>query len=442
MTVQKPIVRVLRVFAQATISIVFIGVGIGIYYWLYETRATPSASDPSTTGRLRLLVSEPLEQPVGRRFRAFGQVRALNSADVPARVSATVAQLHPNYREGATVAAGEALVTLDDSDFKRQATIAQESLRSIEALLTMLSRDETTMQRALELAEEDAALMTADLTRVREALANDAAIAREVDRARANAIASERAVIAARDAFEKIPLRRSALLADQARQQAACELAQLSLERAVIRAPMAGVIQTAELDVGELAAPGVLVARVVDPSVVEIPVLLPAGARSVVRIGDRVTVRADRAAAATVEARVTRIAPEDNATTRTMTVYAEAVGTTELAPGAFVEAEVSAASSDARMVLPRRAVSGGRIIIIRDGNAHNLSVEVEFAFTGTLSPVLPDTEWVVLKNALPPQTLVVLDGSRRIKEGAPVVAVRAGEESIPSDLQPDAPTLK
>ncbi len=436
MTAPKPIVRVLRVVAQGALSLAFIAVGLGIYYWLYETRATPPASDPSATGRLRLLVSEPLEQPVGRRFRAFGQVRALTAADVPARVSATVAQVHANYREGAAVVAGEPLITLDDSDFKRQVTIALESLQSIEAQLALLARDEITMSRALALAEEDAALMTADLERARVAFANDAAIEREVDRARTTAIASERAVINARDAFDKLPLRRAALKADHAKQQAAAELAQLSLERTVIRAPISGIVQTADLDLGELAAPGVLVARVVDPRLVEIPVLLPIGARSVVRVGDRVRVHADRAGAVDVEARVARIAPEDDAKTRSMTVYAEAEGSADLAPGAFVEAEVSAASPDNRMLLPRRAVSGGRIIVIRDGVAHNQPVEVEFACTGNFSPTLVDSEWVVLKHALPPQTLVVLDGSRRIKEGAPVTAVRSGESELPTDLAP------
>ena len=154
MTKQKPIVRVLSFLARAGVSAAFIAAGVGIYAWLYETRAQPPASDPSATGRLRLLVTEPIEQPVGRRFRAFGQARAVNVADVPARVSATVAKIHPNYREGATVAAGEPLVSLDDSDFKRQLTMSDEALRAIDAQLSMLTLDEASLKRALELAKD------------------------------------------------------------------------------------------------------------------------------------------------------------------------------------------------------------------------------------------------------------------------------------------------
>jgi len=60
-------------------------------------------------------------------------------------------------------------------------------------------------------------------------------------------------------------------------------------------------------------------------------------------------------------------------------------------------------------------------------------VEVEFGFSGQLAPTLPDTEWIVLKEPLPTDALVVLDGSRRIREGAPVVPVRTGEVGLKPD---------
>jgi multidrug resistance efflux pump len=426
---------VLSFLLRAGVSVAFIAAGVGIYAWLYNTRPQPPASDPSQTGRLRLLVTEPVEQPVGRRFRAFGQARALNVADVPARVSATVATLHPNYHEGASVASGEPLVTLDDSDFRRQLVMTEEAIKAIDAQLSMLDLDERTLKRSLELAEEESKLTQDDLERVRSAAAQQAAQAREVDRARGAAILAERALVAAREAVNKLPIQRTALTAEKARQQAAREIAQSAVERSVIRSPIAGTIQTAQLDVGELAAPGVLVARVVDPAAIEVPILLPALSREFVAVGDRVVLRADRSGSQPVDARVARIAPEDDPATRTMTVYAEAAGSAQLAPGVFVEAEVASASSEVRTLVPRRAFSGGRIVVVRDGIAHDLAVEVEFAFTGALSPVLPDTEWVVLREPLARGTLVVLDGSRRIREGTPVTAVRPADGTVQSDVQ-------
>ena len=440
MTAPQPRVHILPILTRAVISVAFIAAGVAVFSWLYWTRAQPPASDPSATGRLRLLVSEPLELDVGRRFRAFGQARARNAADVPARVTAPVVKLHPNYREGATVAAGEPLITLDDSDFQRQLSIAEESIKAIDAQLSILDLDRSSLARALELSEEDARLAKDDLDRVRRAAEQDAAVAREVDRARGAAIGAERAVISARDASEKLPFRRTALIADRARQEAARDIAKLSLERSTIVSPLAGVLQVADLDVGEMAAPGVRVARVVDVSEIEIPILLPAGARRFVVVGDRALLRADRAGADPIEARIARIAPEDDSATRTMTVYAEAAGSAELAPGAFLEAEVSARADHPRTVVPRRAVSGGRINTVQDGMVRGFAVVVEFAFTGTpfsvQAPRLPDTEWIVLADPLPAGTLVVLDGSRRLREGAPVTAIRQGAEPSAEFLKP------
>ncbi len=359
-------------------------------------------------------------------------------ADVPARVTATVASVHPNYREGATVAAGDALVSLDTDDFQRQLTMSDEALRGIDARLSMLELDSNSAKRTLELVEEDARLAQVDFERVKAAAAQDAAMAREVDRARGAAIGAERAVMSARVAFNKLPFERSALIAEQARQTAARELARASLERSTIRAPIAGILQLAPLDVGEMAAPGVIVARVVDPTTIEIPILLPALAREFVRVGDMVTLRADRAGSVLVEARITRIAPEDDPATRTMTVFAETPGSSALAPGAFVEAEVAATSTAARTIVPRRAVNGGRIVTVDNGVAHAMAVEVEFAISGALAPELPDTEWLVLKSSLPAATMIVLDGSRRIREGATVEAVRPGAQPATSDVAPQS----
>ena len=425
MDVKQPTIRPLALVARGLVAVAFISAGIAIYLWLYATRPIPPASDPSATGRLRLVVVAPLEKAVGQRFRAYGQSRAMHTADVPSRVSATVALLHPQYREGAAVEIGTPLVSLDNRDFERQVTMAVESLRTIESQIAMLTLDATSLQRTLELANESAALAAVDYSRVREAFTNNAAQSREVDRARAGAIESERQLIAARDALEKLPLRRASLVAEQSRQNAARELAELSLERSTICSPLAGIVQRADLELGENAAPGVLVARIVDPRTIEIPILLPALARAIVQIGDSALVRADRANAQWVEAKITRIAPEDDASTRTMTVYAEALGSDALPPGAFVEAEVSGGSLASRTLVPRRAVNSGRIITVRDGIAHNESAEVEFAVSGQLSPQLPDTEWVVLKHALPAGTRLVLDASRRVPEGAPITPIDA-----------------
>ena len=66
MTAPQPRVHILPILTRAVISVAFIAAGVAVFSWLYWTRAQPPASDPSATGRLRLLVSEPFELDVGR----------------------------------------------------------------------------------------------------------------------------------------------------------------------------------------------------------------------------------------------------------------------------------------------------------------------------------------------------------------------------------------
>jgi multidrug efflux pump subunit AcrA (membrane-fusion protein) len=412
----------LIVLSRIAVCAVLILIALGVSGWLVSTR--PEAGDSGKGDQLRrVTVIEALEAPVGRRLRAYGTARALQSADVPARVSATVAELGERYREGERVAKAEILLRLDDTDFRRQMEIATQAIDGIEAQLALLTVDERTIEESLKLAEADAKIVHADVERAEQALREGAAKEREVDRVRQLSIVADRALLMAREGRDKLTPRRASLNAERARQEASKQLAQDSLDRCLIRSPIDGVLQSAEKEVGEMVAGGTQVARVVDPARLEVPILLPASTRSLVSIGNKVMLKPDRDGAVDVEASVTRISPEDDPTTRTFAVYAELSASPVISPGTFVEAAVLCPHEGNRTVLPRRSVSEGRILVFRDGRVHLTPVEVEFGLTG-LKPQtgLPDSEWLVLRDALPSGSKVVLDASRQIPDGTAIAA--------------------
>jgi HlyD family secretion protein len=384
----------------------------------------PEAAESNRANQLRkATVVEALAMPVGRRIRGYGSARALKSADVPARVSATIDELGPLYREGECVKAGELLVKLDETDFRRQVEMASQSIEAIDAQLAILAVDERTAVEAVRLAEADAAIANAEVRRAEEAARDGAANEREVDRVRQAAIAAERAVIMARESSEKMAPRRASLLADRSRQDAIRRQANDALERCTIRSPMDGILQAAEKEVGEMVAAGTAVARVVDPTRIEVPALLPASARPLIAVGNTVLLSPDRAGAEPIEATLTRVSPEDDPSTRTFAVFIEIAATDAVAPGTFLEVSVVCPAHEPRTVLPRRAVSEGRTYVVRDGRVHVTQVDIEFGLTG-LQPQtgLPDSEWVVLRDALPHGTKVVLDASRQIPDGTAIDA--------------------
>jgi multidrug efflux pump subunit AcrA (membrane-fusion protein) len=385
----------------------------------------PEAAPPP---RIAVLEIAPL--PVERFVRGYGTVRALDSADVPARVAAVVASLGPNYAVGGRVAKGEPLVTLDASDFAEQVTMAEQAIRALDAQSALLDAQERAASQSAELARSDRELAAADLARVEKAAADGAAQPREVDRARQGLLAATRAVVLADDAVAQILPRRQALVAQRAAESARLELARLSAERCVIAAPIAGIVQLAELELGESVAPGATVARIVDPTRLEIPIRIPASMRALAAPGSRavVTTRAD---GASFEARVARVAPEDDPASRTATVFIElAAGdgaSSALAPGAFVESRIAPGGLEPRIVVPRRAIRDEQVAVVESGRVRFQRVTVDYRLTeAPAGAALPDADWAVLSGAaLAPGALVVIDGSRSLAEGQTAEPVRA-----------------
>jgi RND family efflux transporter MFP subunit len=416
----------LMVLSRAVLSIALIAVAVLIAGWLVGTK--PEAAESDAANRLRsVVVVDVIDAPVGRRLRAYGSARALLSADVPARVSATVTGLGERYGEGERVAKDEVLLRLDDTDFRHQLEITRQTIDAVDAQLAILVVDERTIAESLVLAEADARLVRADVERAEAALREGAAKEREVDRLRQALIAADRALVMAREARDKVEPRRLALRAERARLEASREVAQDAVDRSVIRSPMDGVLQHADKEIGEMVAMGAPIARVVDPTRLEVPLLLPASARPLVAVGQPVLLMPDRAGASVIDARVTRVAPEDDAVTRTFAVFAEIEASEAIAPGTFVEASILCDAGAPRTVLPRRSVSEGRVYVVREGRVHITPVEVEFALTG-LKPEtgLPDSEWLVLREPLPTGSKVVLDASRQIPDGTAIAAQPPG----------------
>jgi multidrug efflux pump subunit AcrA (membrane-fusion protein) len=229
--------------------------------------------------------------------------------------------------------------------------------------------------------------------------------------------------------------------------------ARASLERCTIASPISGVLQSFSLEIGENVMPGQPVARVVDDSRVEVPITLPAAARASVKRGDRVRITSSRVPArmrgsdgSEVISAVSRIEPEDDAVSRTMTVYAEVAQSDAtgimLAPGDFAEAIVESPPDGVRTVVPRRSVRAERVLVVREGMLSSMPVKVEYAFRGEVDGMSTgDLEWLVLAEPLPAGTLVVIDGSRTYSPGAlvtPLMDDEPGTAPAPAAGEPAA----
>jgi RND family efflux transporter MFP subunit len=255
-------------------------------------------------------------------------------------------------------------------------------------------------------------------------------------------IAASRAAVVAEDTVAQIAPRRASLAAERAGNASRLELARLSADRCAIAAPIDGVVQMADLEVGESVAAGQKIARIVDPSRIEIPLRIPASSRALAPQGARakVTVRADGRA---FEGVVARVAPEDDPDSRTATVFIEIARNDAqgggLAPGAFVEAKIMAGGSAPRTAVPRRAIRDETIAVVEAGRVRMRRISVDFPFAGTPDGAeLADLDWAVLSDELATGTLVVIDGSRSLVEGQAIepVPVHADAAKAPRTADP------
>jgi RND family efflux transporter MFP subunit len=413
---------------RSVVCLVLIAAGGGVIAALVaskpEAARNPQAAAPQ---RVAVLEIRPLE--IERFVRGYGTARALDSADVPARVGAVVESISPSFAPGARVAKGDTLITLDRSDFLEQVAMADQAIRALDSQAALLDAQERTALASAELARADRDLAATDLDRVEKAAADGAAQPREVDRARQMLIAASRAAVMAEDAAAQIAPRRATLAAERASNQSRLELARLSADRCTIAAPIDGVLQTADLEVGESVTPGQKIARIVNLEKVEIPLRIPASSRALAPVGAKATVTA-RADQRVYEGTVARIAPEDDPASRTATVYIEIAQSADradvLAPGAFVEAKIITGGSAPRIAVPRRAIRDETIAVVESGRVRMRRISVDFPFAGTPDGAeLADLDWAVLSDELAPGTLVVIDGSRSLVEGQAIEPIPA-----------------
>lgn len=419
------------------VGVLFVGVVLSALLLMTAPVTEPAGSSPPPPA---VLVFEAHPVAVQRQWRGYGTAEAMDSADVPVRVTAVVASIPADVLPGAAVQAGQRLVEMDTSDFERQVEIAEQELADLTAQLAMLELERQRLAGQLALDAQDVATWTAEFERVQALVAQGAGKARDVEVAQRSRNAAERARLQAAESLDGLGPRQTQLLARQQAQRAAVRLAQLNLDRCIIRSPLDGVLEAVDVEVGEHLTSGQRAVRVVNLRTIEVPLHLPAAARQSVAVGDRVDLRPTHHGGAQWSARVARIAPEDDPATRSTTVFLELDQTDALvarwphagvllSPGVFVEGTVTTQSVVQQWVVPRRALRAGRILVVDHGMLRSQAVEVAYTIAGQLGTWgLDDREWAVLEQPLQDGQQVVLNGSTTLRIGQAVRPILAGDE--------------
>lgn len=429
----------IRTLTRVVLIVVILAASVGVFVFLQAT-----AGEVEKAGEARAVVRVPVFEAkkveIQRQWSGQGVAEALDTADIPARVTATIDVIDPCVLVGERVEQGQLLFELDPSDFQSQVAQQTQTLASIAAELRLLEVEEASLTDRLEVAEEDAALAKDEAERVSQLFRQNAAGQQDMDRARRQSLATAQTVIQIRENLEKIPARRAQLQARRDAQQAQLKLTQLNLERTKIVSPISGVIAEVDVEVGENVTVGMRLARVVSLKQIEVVINLPSAARQSVSIGNPVQLTSVSDMMRTWQGQVQRIAPVDSQTSRSMKVYVmvnqadaiqryldgdTAVTSGILSPGTFLTGIVTSAAVEQRFVVPARAIRAGKVHVIADGLIETRELKPLYNVEMSLPAIgLPDEQWVVVDDeGLSPGQLITVNMSTTILDGEQVDAV-------------------
>lgn len=413
--------RIISLFVRAGVAAMIILIAGGIFSVLMSMRVDPERNPSESNGiPVRTLTTTAVSVP--RVWEGYGTVRAMNSSTVSAQLLARVIDRPEEIEAGLELTEGQLIVRLDSADAISRVQAAEASIASFQAQLDNTDAQEERLREQIQHAQEERDIDARNLDRVREAAQGGAGTDADIDSSISALRRSERVLAALEQQIEVLPARRDEIRALQSNARASLALAQEDLERATIVSPMDGILQDVYVEEGELLNVGNQVARIVDLTKLEIPLRMPISSAATVREGDLVDLRSDGPVDTRWQGAVSRIAPEADPASRTMTVFVEVtqdpsrLGLSEavLLPGQFVIGRVETSERSPRVIVPRRAVSADRVMVVGTGEQNGnrvvpTDIRVSHYINGRFESIDPDeTEWAVVESGLDQGELIIV----------------------------------
>ena len=354
--------------------------------------ATPGAPPVSVAAAVQRTVTD-IEEFTGR-------LEAPRSVEVRPRIGGTIDKVH--FRDGARVAQGAMLFTIDPKPFQAELARAQSQLSA---------------------ARSRAALATSELARAKKLLDAKAVSAQEFDQLTSGAATSSADISAA---------------------EAAVRVAQLNLGYTSVRAPMAGQLSRAIITEGNLVNDQSVLTTLVATQTVYayfdgseqtfLRLRKGAGGQQLVRMG-----LADEAGFPH-EGKIDFVDNQLNPQTgsiRMRGVFDNARG--QFTPGLFARLQLVGGAPYPAVMTPDRAIGTDQsrklVFVIGEGNV----AQAREVHPGTLIDGMR-----VITSGLKAGELVVVDGLQRVRPGAPVTPIKVetderGMPLPPAPAQPGAP---
>jgi membrane fusion protein (multidrug efflux system) len=309
---------------------------------------------------------------LSQKLEALGNARANESVDISSKISNVVTAVH--FRDGERVRVGQVLVQLDDATARADVAAAQAAV----------TESESQYERSRELLNTQAL---------------------------------------SKSSFEQLE---ATLKSNRARLQAA----QARLQDTVIRAPFSGRVGLRRVSVGSLINPGDVITTLDDTSVIKLDFSVPETFVSTLREGLSVRATAPAFPGRSFAGKVASIDSRVDVNTRSVTVRALLANEDgALRPGMFLNVALAKDERET-LVIPEEALTPEAerqfVFVVAEGKAQRREVRIGGRSPGN----------VEILAGLDAGDRVVVEGTQKVRDGAPVTAIDREVESV-ADASPE-----
>ena len=256
---------------------------------------------------------------------ATGTVRAALSAQLASQVMGTITRV--NVHEGDHVRRGEVLVSIDEAQQQAAYTSAKAGLQA--------------SQESIAAADADYALAEATMKRYQALYDKKSLSPQEYDEVKTKLLAAQ--------------ARRYAAHADRTQAEAGVSQASTAMSFTKVRAPFDAVVVSKLAEPGAMAAPGVPLLVVEDPSRFRLEAQVDESKIGAVKLGETVPVVIGAVGDQPIEGKVTQIVPAADPASRTFTVKIDLPANPEIRSGLFGRARFPRGQREA-IEIPKSAV--------------------------------------------------------------------------------------
>jgi RND family efflux transporter MFP subunit len=387
------------VLVSALLIVLVLSAGGASSAYLAGLRQPPPVREPEPR-RYNVEVFSVESADVQEIVSAFGTALANREVTVAAQVAGELVDVHPELKVGTLVHApevavsgtgeateqpGDELARIDPQTYDERVAQIRNRIAEARTELERLTQEEKNLDRILDRWTADYEDQLQEFAKAEELYRKKIYTDSDFRRAQLELRQYEKNLLTSRNEKDLFPVRRQLAQQRWDALQNDLRLAELDVQRTVVRPPFTGRLSRVFVERGQYVKPGDPLVTLTDAAIVEIP--LPVTLRDYAKLLP--AVRAGRFPAVELaenetvpgrwRCRLVRVAPKADEQSRTVTVYVRVENreqTTPLLPGTFVHARIDGPVLEDVLIVPREAVLSGRGFVLDDERARIRSVKV------------------------------------------------------------------